>query len=116
MHRLLAKTWDGMSRWERMVFVLYHRGPMTSGALGHIYGIGENVRGIRIEANHGLRGTGWHVDSRKAPDAPYHTYELVNVAPQRHVARTNRVLRGMASGNARVAVAAQTDQGRLFHE
>ena len=114
MHRLLAKTWDGMSRWERMVFVLYHRGPMTSGGLGHIYGIGENVRGIRIEANHGLRGTGWHVDSRKAPDAPYHTYELVNVALQRHVARTNRALGTIASGNARRGLREPEKQGALF--
>jgi len=46
-------------------------------------------------------------------------YRLVlpsQVLLQRHVARTNRVLRGIASGNARIAVAAQTDQGRLFHD
>ena len=114
MHRLLAKSWHEMARWERMVFVLYHRGPHTTGALGHIYGIGQNVRGIRREACHALQGSGWTVESRKLAGESYHTYRLVNVALRPHLARTKRVVAAI-SGNARVPVTAGK-QGGLFDD
>ena len=51
-----GKSWQGMANWERLCFVLETRGPQTTGALGAITGIGQNVRGIMREANARLEG------------------------------------------------------------
>ena len=100
--RTKTKTWEEMSHWERLVHVLERDGPQTTGALGHIKGIGENVRGIRIEANRGLARYGMFVESEKteALDAdgkqiPNATYRLVNLRLKPHLERTERVLAGM---------------------
>jgi hypothetical protein len=43
-----------MRAWERLCFVLETAGPQTTGALGHVEGIGQNVRGIKREAERNL--------------------------------------------------------------
>lgn len=89
-------------RWQRLVDVLRANGPMTTGALGHVYGIGQNVRGIRIEANAGLARLGRPeridskptyeiVDGRRVRRA-WATYRLVNVELVPHLERTDRVI------------------------
>jgi len=100
--RTKTKTWEEMTRWERLVHVLERDGPQTTGALGHIKGIGENVRGIRIEANRGLRPYGMSVESEPTTDLdadrkkiPNATYRLVNPELERGLKRTERVLAGM---------------------
>ena len=94
-----TKAWEGMAHWERLVSVLERDGPQTTGQLGHIKGIGENVRGIKIEANRNLARYGMFVKSEetKTLDAegkriPNATYRLVNHALQPHLDRTAAVV------------------------
>lgn len=80
-----AQEADRVPRWQFLVRVLQENGPQTTGALGHIYGIGENIRGIRREANASLlrEGSSLRVVSRrtKTEDGsrpPWRTYQLVD--------------------------------------
>ena len=71
-----------MALWERLVVTLHRDGPTTTGMLGHIVGIGQNVRGIRREADRNLAGTGWQIQSKPTyvdgKRMPWATYELVH--------------------------------------
>ena len=99
------KHWADMTHWERLVCVLERDGPHTTGALGHIRGIGENVRGIKIEANRNLARYGLFVKSEKTTtlDAegkpiPNATYRLVDLRLEAGLKRTERVVAGMGQG------------------
>ncbi len=90
--KVLVKR-DDESRWQFLVRVLRECGPMTTGQLGHLYGLGENIRGIRREAQANLRRDGWDVKSEPTFDEdgnrlPWATYQLVNLELQPHLQRT----------------------------
>jgi len=107
-----GRAWADMSHWERLVAVLESQGPKTTGELGHIRGIGENVRGIRREADRNLRQYGLRIkgepttklaaDGRKINNA---TYRLVNAALAPHLARTEAEVERLRSGADRGGVA-----------
>jgi hypothetical protein len=69
-----------MPKWKVLVEYLREHGPTTTGALGHVYGIGENIRGIRREANRNLAGRGYiRSDETFGPHGerlPWATYRL----------------------------------------
>ena len=80
-----TKDWDDMWNWERLVCALERGGPQTTGKLGHMYGIGENVRGIKVEANRHLARYGLSIKSEKTRELDLHggriwnaTYRLVD--------------------------------------
>ena len=73
--------------------------------LGHIVGIGQNVRGIRREADRNLAGTGWQIQSKPTigedgKRLPWATYELVHAVLQRRLEATERRVRECVSGSA----------------
>ncbi len=84
---------EGEPRWRFLVRVLETCGPMTTGQLGHIYGIGQNVRGIRREANAHLRAEGKQIVSEPTYDAdgkrlPWATYRIVHTEMVKHLERS----------------------------
>jgi len=81
-------------RWAHLVDAL-RSGPKTTGELGYIRGIGENVRGIRREADRNLTRIGFHIEGEETEqrDAagepiPNATYRLVDDRLQPHLDRT----------------------------
>ena len=90
----------GEARWQFLVRVLREQGPMTTGQLGHIYGIGENVRGVCREAITHLKAQGLtilseptyeEVDGRRVRRA-WATYRLVPIRMVEPLRRTARIL------------------------
>jgi len=95
LERLLAKPrvdprtlkrGPGEDAWRFLVRVLEICGPLTTGQLGHVYGIGQNVRGIKREADAGLPSERVIVSYRTWVEnpqnglpmhAPWATYEVV---------------------------------------
>jgi hypothetical protein len=69
-----------MPKWKVLVEYLREHGRTTTGALGHIYGIGENIRGIRREANRNLGTSGRIVSEvtrgKFGERLPWATYRL----------------------------------------
>jgi len=119
-----VKTWAGMARWERLCSVLDERGPMTTGALGMVKGIGENVRGIRREADRNLARYGMKIiaeetheltaDGEKINNA---TYRLVNLRVADRVAETSNLVEELRQKGLREKVAMATSKSRsLFGE
>ncbi len=90
--RLWRTDWPMMRNWERLVWTLYQRGPMTTGALGHVYGIGENVRGIRREADRALAKYGLYIKSERTEGLPNATYRLARLALREPLKRTEAVV------------------------
>ncbi len=86
-------------RWACLVDAL-RSGPKTTGELGYVRGIGENVRGIRREADRNLRRIDFSIESEETErrDAggepiPNATYRLVDLELQRHLDRTAEEVR-----------------------
>ena len=86
-------------RWACLVDEL-RSGPKTTGELGYVRGIGENVRGIRREADRNLRRIDFSIESAETEqrDAagepiPNATYRLVDQQLQRHLDRTAEEVR-----------------------
>jgi len=90
--RLAATDWAAMKHWERMVWVLHLHGPTTSGALGHVRGIGQNVRGIRAEADRGLAPHGLYVERERIEGVPWKRYRLASLAMRKALERTDAVV------------------------
>jgi len=90
--RLADTAWDDMVNWECLVWYLYQHGPNTTGVLGHVYGIGENVRGIRREADRALAKYGLYIKSHKTEGLPNATYRLASLALRKALQRTEAVL------------------------
>jgi hypothetical protein len=96
--------------WRFLVRVLETCGPLTTGQLGHVYGIGQNVRGIKREADVGLSSDRVIISYEtwvKNPDTglpmyvSWATYELVPateaeavLAMHRRIGATNRQVLG----------------------
>ena len=94
--KVLVKREDE-ARWRFLVRVLETCGAMTTGQLGHLYGLGENIRGIRREAQANLRREGRDILSETTIDEqgnrlPWATYRLVNLELQPHLRRTEAEL------------------------
>jgi len=88
-------------RWVHLVRAL-RNGPKTTGQLGFVRGIGENVRGIRIEANRHLPKIDLWIKSESTDltDADGKvisnaTYRLIDLRLQPHLERTQRTLQQM---------------------
>ena len=89
---------SSLPRWAYLVSVLQGC-PLTTGALGHLRGIGENVRGIRISANLHLQTIGYEIRSEpttwrdtQGNRIPNATYRLVDTHLERHLQRTERTI------------------------
>lgn len=97
-----GRAWADMPKWQRLCAVLESEGPKTTGELGHIKGIGENIRGIRREANVHLRTmnmeiiseTTWKRDAQGEPIANA-TYRLVDSLLAKHLKRTVEKIEGL---------------------
>ena len=81
-------------RWAHLVDAL-RGGPKTTGELGYVRGIGENVRGIRREADRNLRQIDFSIESEETEQSDASgdpisnaTYRLVDQQLQPHLDRT----------------------------